>query len=275
MTPRLLALTITAAFALGAAGTASAMPILDPFLGNVVGAPTSGTWDTTHSYAVNGKARTCTLTRGAKCVGANLRGRVKHHGDLRKANLRRADLRFADLRGANLAGADLRSANLKHADLRGASIKGAKFQYTPPVHGKKPKRDSGNASTRDSGNAYEGANLAGVDLADTNLVEVNFTGANLEGAILAGSNLTRANLTRTDLSRASLYSASLSGANLTGANLSGAILTHAWLSGVVWAGTTCPDGVVTSTGCDATNTPVQGIIPVQGSPRPEGTVAFG
>jgi hypothetical protein len=56
MTPRLLALTITAAFALGAAGTASAIPILDPFLGNVVGAPTSGTWDTTHSYAVNGKA---------------------------------------------------------------------------------------------------------------------------------------------------------------------------------------------------------------------------
>jgi len=61
---------------------------------------------------VNGKARTCALTRGATCVGARLRGRVKHHGDLRRANLRRADLRHADLRGANLYRANLYFANL-------------------------------------------------------------------------------------------------------------------------------------------------------------------
>ena len=59
---------------------------------------------------MNGTRRTCTLTRGAKCVGGRLRGRVQHHGDLRKANLRRADLRFADLRGANLTGATLTGA---------------------------------------------------------------------------------------------------------------------------------------------------------------------
>ena len=61
---------------------------------------------------MNGKARTCALTRGATCVGARLRGRVKHHGDLRRANLRRADLRHADLRGANLYRANLYFANL-------------------------------------------------------------------------------------------------------------------------------------------------------------------
>ena len=68
MTSRLLALTITAAVALGVAGSASA-------------------GDTTYTYGVNGTKRTCTLTRGAKCVGAKLRGKVKHHGDLRNANL--------------------------------------------------------------------------------------------------------------------------------------------------------------------------------------------
>ena len=118
MISRLLALTITAAVALGVAGSASA---LNERGGNRTMGPSSfivtGTWDKTHTYAVNGKKRTCTLTRGAKCVGAKLRGKVKHHGDLRKANLRRADLRFADLRGANLQGADLRSANLDDINL--------------------------------------------------------------------------------------------------------------------------------------------------------------
>ena len=61
MISRLLALTITAAVvALGVAGSASAtVPKL-----------MEGVWDTTHTYGVNGTKRTCTLTRGAKCVGA-------------------------------------------------------------------------------------------------------------------------------------------------------------------------------------------------------------
>jgi hypothetical protein len=66
--------------AVGVAGVASAGAQM---MVGAVDAPTSGTWDRTHTYGVNGKKRTCTLTRGAKCVGAKLRGKVKHHGDLR------------------------------------------------------------------------------------------------------------------------------------------------------------------------------------------------
>ena len=187
---RLLALTITAAVALGVAGSASAgrtgssapSRSFSPY-----GTTTSGTWDKTHTYAVNGKKRTCTLTRGAKCVGAQLRGKVKHHGDLRNANLRRADLRFADLRGANLQGADLRSANLKYADLRGANLKGAKFRYAAPVHGKKAKR--GNSTPSCAPNC-QGANLT----------DANLTGANLIGVFWSNTTCPNGTVTNTGCS---------------------------------------------------------------------------
>ena len=174
---------------------------------------TTGTWDTTYTYGVNRKKRTCALARGAKCVGAKLPGKVKHHGDLRKANLRRADLRFADLRGANLQGADLRSANLKFADLHGANLKGAKFQYSAPVHGKKAKRSNLNLTC------------------PPECPPANLQGANLTGAYLGGSPFGPA------------------GANLTGAVLFGANLTGAYVGDVVWSDTACPNGTVTSTGC--------------------------
>jgi uncharacterized protein YjbI with pentapeptide repeats len=245
MISRLLSPAIAAVVALGVTGSASAGELV---IGNVVGAPTSGTWDTTHTYGVNGKKRTCTLTRGAKCVGAKLRGKVKHHGDLRKANLRRADLRFADLRGANLQGADLRSANLKHADLRGANLKGAKFQYAPPVHGKKAER----------GSKYTTPpcvpNCVGADLTYAYLGGADFTDAYLSYAYLIHANLTNANLTNAYLTGANLYDANLTGANLTNANLVYANLFRAdlgaaGLDGVTWESTTCPDGTVTNTGC--------------------------
>jgi len=231
---RTLAAAAAVVAALGAAGSASA----GAFFGNVTGAPTSGTWDRSHTYSVNGKTRTCTLTRGAKCVGAKLRGRVKHHGDLRKANLRRADLRLADLRGANLAGADLRSANLKHADLRGANLKGATFHHTRPVHGKKAKRNNQTPSCAPNcqGANLEGANLTNAHLDGANLSRANLVMANLVDAALIDANLTGANLSGANLTYADLYNA-----NLTGANLSGAI-TRA----VRWGNTTCPDGTVTS-----------------------------
>ena len=238
MISRLLALTITAAVALGLAGSASAGRTGNsgwesaPFRSfSPYGTTHSGTWDTIHTYAVSGKRRTCTLTRGAKCVGAQLRGRVKHHGDLRKANLRRADLRHADLRGANLAGADLRSANLKYADLRGANLKGTKFQYALPVHGKKAKRGNQTPSCL--------PNCVGADLYDANLVGANLSGANLTGANLYYASVSGATLVRTNLSYADLYYADLNGAVLTGANL----------TGVRWYHTVCPDGTVTYTGC--------------------------
>ena len=232
MISRRLVLTITAAVALGVAGSASAgMQLRTIPSGAVDQQNATGTWDVTHTYGVNGKRRTCTLTRGAKCVGARLRGKVTHHGDLRKANLRRADLRFADLRGANLQGADLRSANLKYADLRGANLKGAKFQYAAPVHGKKAKRGNQTPSCL--------PNCVGADLYDANLVGANLSGANLSGANLYYAEVTGASLVRTNLSYADLYYADLWHADLTSANLTGAR----------WYHTVCPDGTVTYTGC--------------------------
>ena len=236
MTSRLLALTVTAALSLGVAGSASA-GVLTPetsgpiLIGDATKQATPGTWDKTYTYGVNGKKRTCTLTRGAKCVGAKLRSKVKHHGDLRKANLRRADLRFADLRGANLQGADLRSANLKHADLRGANLKGAKFQYTPPVHGKQAKRGNQTPSCL--------PNCVGADLYYANLVGANLSYANLSYANLYYANLVGANLPYANLSYANAYYANLTGAWLIGANL----------TGVTWYHTTCTGGAVTYTGC--------------------------
>ena len=157
MTSPLLATTAAAVLALAVTGSAAAgnTSSFTPLPADSASAPT-------YTYGVNGKKRTCTLTRGAKCVGAQLRGKVKHHGDLRGANLRRADLRFADLRGANLQGADLRSDNLKYADLRGANLKGAKFQYARPVRGKKAKRGNQTPSWTPSCAPYcQGAKLPG------------------------------------------------------------------------------------------------------------------
>ena len=234
MSSRLVTLTITAALALVVAGTASAGYFPPPVQEVVTGAPTSGTWDKTHTYAVNGKKRACTLTRGAKCVGAKLRGRVKHHGDLRGANLRRADLRHADLRGANLAGADLRSANLKHADVRGANLRGAKFHYAPPVHGRKAKR--GNAAFACQPDC-DSAIMSHMDMRNADLSNTSLKYADLSYSDLRGANLYRANL----------YYADLTSTNLTGANL-----YFANLSRVTWNNTTCPSGVNTSTAvfCD-------------------------
>ena len=237
MISRLLALTITAALALGVAGSASA---LNERGGNRTMGPSSfivtGTWDKTHTYAVNGKKRTCTLTRGAKCVGAKLRGKVKHHGDLRKANLRRADLRFADLRGANL--------------------KGAKLQYAAPVHGRAARRS--NQSTACLPNC-QGANLSDADLANANLTNANLSGTNLSDADLAGTemkytdlsganmtsaNLSSANIPYTNMTTALLDSADLTNAFFYFANLTGAQLAGANVDDAQWYRTVCPNGSV-------------------------------
>ena len=263
MISRLLALTITAAVALGVAGSASGGMCGMDISCFVVGAspsegssPASGTWDRTYTYGVNGRKRTCTLTRGAKCVGAKLGGKVKHHGDLRNANLRRADLRHADLRGVNLQGADLRSANLRYADLRGANLKGAKLQYAAPVHGKKARR--GNQSTSCLPNC-QGANLSDADLAEANLTNANLSGANLYYADLAGTemkytdlsganmtnaNLSSANIPYTNMTTALLVSANLTNAFFYVANLTGAQLAGANVDDAQWYRTVCPNGSV-------------------------------
>ena len=283
MISRLLALTITAAVALGVAGSASAGPPPGVTFPNVVGAATSGTWDKTHTYGVNGKKRTCTLTRGAKCVGARLRGRVKHHGDLRKANLRRADLRFADLRGANLTGARLhhppgrRPSRVKVAtasnpfwdpgpnppcattpqSCRGAKLAGANLAYS--------NLNGINLSNAD----LSGANLEGAMSTEATWSDANVTGANATGLDLFDTDLTRANLAGADLSRGVFNSNNFTAANLANANLAGAAFggsdfTLANLLGatvttgpdggtpwpdVTWSKTVCPDGSVTNSGC--------------------------
>ena len=242
MTSRALSLIVTAAVALGVAGSASAAGVTwDPRGESASGGFLSLDNPFFYTYGVNGKKRTCTLTRGAKCVGAKLRGKVKYHGDLRKANFRRADLRFADLRGANLQGADLRSANLKYADLRGANLKGAKFQYAAPVSGKKAKRGNQTPSCA--------PNCEGAILYDANLSYANLSYANLNRANLTAANLSHANLTGAELVSSDLWGANLSYANLSWANLSGAFLKAATLTGAYWSNTTCPQGTKTNTGC--------------------------
>jgi uncharacterized protein YjbI with pentapeptide repeats len=72
-----------------------------------------------------------------------------------------------------------------------------------------------------------GANLRTATLSGCPLVDADLPGADLLGANLGGANLT---------------SADLSGANLTYAYLGDATLAGADLSGVLWQGTTCPDG---------------------------------
>jgi len=210
MISRLLALTITAAVALGVAGSASAGDVVtgDPRGESASGGVFKLDSPDRYTYGVNGKRRTCTLTRGAKCVGAQLRGRVKHHGDLRKANLRRADLRFADLRGANLQGADLRSANLKHADLRGANLKGAWLHHAPAV---RSTRKASNALVPSCYPDCIGANLQGVDAAGADLSGAHLGLANISNADFRGANLTKSRMVLTTMNNTDFRGADLTG----------------------------------------------------------------
>ena len=204
--------------------------------------PSAGTWDRVYRYTVKGRTRYCSLTRNAKCVGAQLRSRVTHHGDLRGANLRRADLRHADLRGANLSGADLRSANLKYADLRGANLTDARLQYASPVHSRRTR--TGVARTHADGAAPPacypdciGASLKGADLAGANL-----SGAHLGLADLTTANFTGANLKTTWMWFTTFTGTKLSGANMTGASVGGPIYP-ANNPPIFTATTVCPSGM--------------------------------
>jgi uncharacterized protein YjbI with pentapeptide repeats len=120
-----------------------------------------------------------------------------------------------------------------------------------------PKLPSGayNLSNVNLSGAYlVGVSLVGADLTGANLTGAVFTGADLTGANLSDSNLKGgANFTNVNLKNANLNNSNLKGSNFTGSNLSGAELTNtnlsgatglktATLTGVVWQGTTCPDG---------------------------------
>ena len=204
--------------------------------------PSAGTWDRVYRYTVKGRTRYCSLTRNAKCVGAQLRGRVTHHGDLRGANLRRADLRHADLRGANLAGADLRSANLKYADLRGANLTDARLQYASPVHSR--RAPTGVARTHADG--------AAPPACYPDCIGASLKGADLAGATLAGAHLGLADLTDADFTGANLKTTWMWFTTFTGTNLSAANMTGASVGGPIYpagnppiftATTVCPSGM--------------------------------
>ncbi len=154
------------------AGSASAgIDAAAPLIAKAEPSAKSGTWDTTHTYAVNGKKRTCALTR---LKGANLTGALMGGANLTGADLLLADLREACLgcwEGswaggnpgcANLTGADLDWANLTNAFLARANLTNASLAY---------------------------ANLTGAYLGGS---PFDPAGANLTGAVLFGANLTGA-----------------------------------------------------------------------------------
>ena len=132
MASRLLALSIAAAVALGVTGSANGY-VGDRQNGDVFDVA-SGAWDTTDTYGVNGKKRTCTLTRGAKCVGAKLQDAAPVHRKKAKRgnstpkcapNCQGANLSDANLTDANLTGANLSLANLTDAAIGEANLSGA------------------------------------------------------------------------------------------------------------------------------------------------------
>jgi len=98
-----------------------------------------------------------------------------------------------------------------------------------------------------SGCVLIGANLSGANLIGANLRGANLIGANLRGAILTDANLVGANLTYANLTYADLFNAFLTRADLTNANLTRADLGAAWLTGVIWSNTTCPNGTNSDT----------------------------
>jgi uncharacterized protein YjbI with pentapeptide repeats len=133
--------------------------------------------------------------------------------------------------GANLQGSSLVGANLAGAHLSGANLEGAYL-----LNATLTDADLSNAQMSE-------ARLDGADLSDSNLSGANLSGDNLDSANLSGANVSGDDLGYAFLTNADLSGADLSGSNLTGADLSGATnLTDTAVAGVIWIGTTCPDG---------------------------------
>jgi hypothetical protein len=143
------------------------------------------------------------------------------------------------------------------------STSAALTQYVDTNLSGYPKLPSGayNLSGRNLSGAYfAGASLVGANLSASNLGGTVFVGADLTGANLSNGNffdnvnftnaiLKNANMANGNFKNANFSGANLTGANLTGSNLKGATgLKTAILTGVVWSGTTCPDGSISSNG---------------------------
>lgn len=139
---------------------------------------------------------------GRDLAGADLRGIVLDHADLREVMLEGADLRGASLRGADLRRAVLTEARLEGADLAGATL------------------DEANLSHSDAARA----SFAGASLGKVHAIEAAWPSANLREANLDGMLAMRIDLSGAVLERARARAAVLIEARADGSNWRGATL---------------------------------------------------
>lgn len=193
--------------------------------------------------------------RGADLTGADLSNARIGPGGGMGTNGVTTSFQLADLTGANLSGINGLGGMFECADLDGANLSGARLQ-----------------GARFNSASMRGADLSGGTFAPEDLIFLRiptmFLGADLTDATMTGAGFQApsglghndgggpvspffqgANLTGVDMSNLMLDNAVLIRANLTGVTFAGASLVNASWEGAVFAGTTCPDGSVTDTGC--------------------------
>ena len=194
-------------------------------------------------------------SRGADLTGADLSNtRIGPGGGVGTSGVS-TSFQLADLTGANLSGISGMGGIFECADLDGANLSGARLQ-----------------GARFDSASMRGADLTGGTFVPEDLIFLQlptmFLRADLTDATMAGAGFQApgglrhgqgggpvspffqgANLTGVDMSNLMLDNAVLITANLTGVSFAGASLVNANWDGAVFAGTTCPDGALTNTGC--------------------------
>ena len=152
------------------------------------------------------------------------------------------DLRDTDFRGTRLDGASLAVVLADDSNFTDASLLGSELHHLSCSDCQFVRASLDGANLHAAGLVYTDfadASLVDADLSWSHLGSSSFAGAVLRGADLSGANLT--------------------GTTFEGADLTGANLHEAWVGfwpsqsenpereqiryrGVVWSGTTCPDG---------------------------------
>jgi uncharacterized protein YjbI with pentapeptide repeats len=156
-----------------------------------------------------------------------------------------ADLTYCDFRNTNLTAEFMQGVNLSGSDLSGASLFLMYLSYVDLTDAEIVGADL-------RGIRMDESNLSGADLSDSNI-----TGLRIHFTDLSHAKLTNAILTEIYMSdSSSLFEADLSGAqmqygvirddmtyaDLSNANLTGTDLSQAYITGVIWDNTICPDG---------------------------------
>jgi uncharacterized protein YjbI with pentapeptide repeats len=211
----------------GADLSGAKLPAADLTGATLTGAKLDGL--TLSDATLTGVTLTAVKMPNAKLSGTNLAGADLRDCDLRNADLSKADLQRAMLGGCDLTGAVFTEAKLAAVDLRGAVLDEADLSGA----------DLANADL--GGQRLRKAKLASAKLTAANLAQADLAGADLSGANASQATLAGANLTNANLRRADLNGAMISGADATNADLRGANLDRAYLIGVTWSHTQCPD----------------------------------